>query len=135
VGRTITRERNRSVWEFDSDRLPGEHIIVEARADYLPGGRQGDARVWLRVFDDRGRLLEQDHGSTDIRIHRDRTGKAYEAIVGDGRDRTILGAVEQWASVLLDNYVKHRAGRAQAERHGHPDWSHTMAYGPCTRRD
>ena len=119
MGRTISRTRHQSEWEFSAGSL-GETIRVVARADYLPGGRQGDARLWLRVFDRQGRLVAQDSGSTDIRIHRDWDGKAYEAIVGDQRDRTILGAVEAWASVLLDNFVQNRlrvkrmaAGNAQ----------------------
>lgn len=27
------------------------------------------------------------------------------------------------------------AGIEQAHRHGHPDWSHRLAAGPCTRND
>lgn len=26
-------------------------------------------------------------------------------------------------------------GIQQARRHGHPDWSHVVAHGPCTRTD
>lgn len=50
------------------------------------------------------------------------------------RDRSIKG----WDAQALGQAIVDLTatlGNRQAERHGHPSWSHAVAYGPCTRKD
>jgi hypothetical protein len=60
----------------------------------------------------------------EIRIARGEYGATHDASWYNSR---------QTEEQFLDE--AYGEGAAQAIRHGHPDWSHAIAYGPCTRED
>ena len=55
--------------------------------------------------------------------------------VGSHQHKRLLDG-EKWSQALRAiRRQRDEFSRSQAIRHGHPLWTHSLAYGPCLRKD
>ena len=76
---------------------------------------------------------------------KDREGNPVGAIAPwddwcNGEEEDVCTLACGTCGYIINTHGPHAApgvieGIAQADRHGHPNWSHVFAFGPCTRQD